>query len=99
VRNIYSALYGVKGDGSIDARKALLPEPQKGLPKVRTDGTIAAPKITGDPAKDTETAQKDNPTNGDDQQPAGTTPSPTTGNRDTRRRRGHRARGSRRRSA
>lgn len=96
VRNIYSALYGVRGDGSIDDKKALLPEPQKGLPKVRTDGTIAAPKITGDPAKDTETAQKDNPTNGDDQQPAGTTPSPTTGNRDTRRRRGHRARGSRR---
>ncbi|MGW1601793.1 penicillin-binding protein 2 [Streptomyces eurythermus] len=96
VRNIYSALYGVRGDGSIDDKKALLPKPQKGLPKVRTDGTIAAPKITGDPAKDTETAQKDNPTNGDDQQPAGTTPSPTTGNRDTRRRRGHRARGSRR---
>ncbi|MDN3264632.1 penicillin-binding protein 2 [Streptomyces sp. CSDS2] len=97
VRNIYSALYGVQGDGSIDDKKALLPEPQKGLPKVRTDGTIAAPKITGDPAQDTETAQKDNPTNGgDDQQPAGTTPSPTTGNRDTRRRRGHRARGSRR---
>ncbi|MFF5442639.1 penicillin-binding protein 2 [Streptomyces achromogenes] len=99
VRNIYSALYGVQGDGSVDNKKALLPEPQKGLPKVRTDGTIAAPKITGDPAKDAETAQKDNPTNGDDQQPAGTTPSPTTGNRDTRRRRGHRSRGSRRRSA
>ncbi|MFF9001398.1 penicillin-binding protein 2 [Streptomyces achromogenes] len=99
VRNIYSALYGVQGDGSVDTKKALLPEPQKGLPKVRTDGTIAAPKITGDPAKDAETAQKDNPTNGDDQQPAGTTPSPTTGNRDTRRRRGHRSRGSRRRSA
>ncbi|WP_181793771.1 penicillin-binding protein 2 [Streptomyces sp. WELS2] len=96
VRNIYSALYGVRGDGSVDDRKALLPQPQKGLPKVRTDGTIAAPRITGDPAKEAETAQKDNPTNGDDQQPAGTTPSPTTGNRDTRRRRGRRSRGSRR---
>ncbi|MFF9766021.1 penicillin-binding protein 2 [Streptomyces sp. NPDC014636] len=96
VRNIYSALYGVRADGSIDDRKALLPEPQKDLPKVRADGTIAAPKVTGDPAKDAEAAQKDNPTNGDDQQPAGTTPSPTTGNRDTRRRRGHRPRGSRR---
>ncbi|WP_225821299.1 penicillin-binding protein 2 [Streptomyces naphthomycinicus] len=96
VRNIYSALYGVQGDGSVDDKRALLPEPQKGLPKVRTDGTIAAPKITGDPAKDAEAAQKNNPTNDDDQQPAGTTASPTTGNRDTRRRRGHRPRGSRR---
>ncbi|WP_030345073.1 penicillin-binding protein 2 [Streptomyces sp. NRRL S-1022] len=94
VRNIYSALYGVQADGSIDNKRALLPEPEKGLPKVRTDGTIAAPKITGDPAKEAEAAQKNNPTNGDDQQPAGTTPSPTTGNRDTRRR--PRRRGSRR---
>ncbi|GGY63734.1 penicillin-binding protein 2 [Streptomyces olivaceoviridis] len=94
VRNIYSALYGVQGDGSIDSKKALLPEPQKGLPKVRTDGTIAAPKVTGDPAKDAEAAQKNNPTNGDGQQPAGTTASPGTGNRDTRRR--PRRRGSRR---
>ncbi|MYW48491.1 penicillin-binding protein 2 [Streptomyces sp. SID161] len=96
VRNIYSALYGVQGDGSIDDKKAMLPEPQKTLPKVRTDGTIAAPKVTGDPGKDAEAAQKDNPTNGDDQQPAGTTPSPGTGNRDTRRRRGQRPRGRRR---
>ncbi|MEU0333364.1 penicillin-binding protein 2 [Streptomyces sp. NPDC006193] len=96
VRNIYSALYGVQGDGSIDHSKALLPQPQKGLPKVRTDGTIAAPKVTGDPAKDAEAAQENNPTNGDDQQPAATT-APPTGNRDTRRRRGgNRKRGSRR---
>ncbi|MEU0002724.1 penicillin-binding protein 2 [Streptomyces sp. NPDC006314] len=94
VRNIYSALYGVQGDGSIDNKKALLPEPQKGLPKVRTDGTIVNPKVTGDPAKDVEASQKDNTTNGDDQQPPATTPSPTTGNRDTRRR--PRRRGSRR---
>ncbi|MFF8400599.1 penicillin-binding protein 2 [Streptomyces sp. NPDC014846] len=93
VRNIYSALYGVKGDGSVDNKRALLPEPQKGLPKVRTDGTIVNPKVKGDPAKDVEAAQKDNTTNGDDQQPA-TTPSPTTRNRDTRRR--PRRRGSRR---
>ncbi|ANP55031.1 penicillin-binding protein 2 [Streptomyces griseochromogenes] len=93
VRNIYSALYGVQGDGSIDKKKALLPEPQKSLPKVRTDGTIAAPKISGDPGKDAEASQKDNPTNGDDQQPA-TSPSPTTGNSNTRRR--PRRRGSRR---
>ncbi|MFI9805759.1 penicillin-binding protein 2 [Streptomyces sp. NPDC052301] len=96
VRNIYSALYGVQGDGSIDNKKALLPEPQKGLPKVRKDGTIDAPKVSGDPAKDAETLQKNNPSNGTDQQPA-TSPSPTTGNRDTRRRqRKNRTRGSRR---
>ncbi|MEU6509152.1 penicillin-binding protein 2 [Streptomyces sp. NPDC046942] len=85
VRNIYSALYGVQGDGSIDTKKALLPEPQKTLPKVRTDGTIAAPKITGDPGKDAEASQQNNPSNGTDQQPA-TSPSPTAGNRNTRRR-------------
>ncbi|AKJ13196.1 penicillin-binding protein [Streptomyces incarnatus] len=85
VRNIYSALYGVQGDGSIDTKKALLPEPQKGLPKVRTDGTIEAPKVVGDPAKDAEASQQSNPSNGSDQQPA-TSPSPTTGNRNTRRR-------------
>ncbi|MFF7975554.1 penicillin-binding protein 2 [Streptomyces sp. NPDC007905] len=93
VRNIYSAIYGVQGDGSVDKKKALLPEPQKGLPKVRTDGTIAAPKITGDPGKDAEAYQQNNPTNGDDQQPA-TSPSPTRGNSNTRRR--PRRRGSRR---
>ncbi|MEV5876252.1 penicillin-binding protein 2 [Streptomyces sp. NPDC052101] len=96
VRNIYSALYGVQGDGSIDKKKALLPEPQKGLPKVRTDGTIAAPKVTGDPGKDAEASQKDNPSNGDSNQPAATA-SPTTRNRNTRRRpRRDRGRGSRR---
>ncbi|MEW2254560.1 penicillin-binding protein 2 [Streptomyces sp. NPDC047869] len=93
VRNIYSALYGVGGDGSIDNKKALLPEPQKSLPKVRADGTIASPKVAGDPAKDVEASQQDNPSNDDGQTPA-TSPSPTTGNRDTRRR--HRRRGSRR---
>jgi penicillin-binding protein 2 len=96
VRNIYSALYGVQGDGSIDKKKALLPEPQKGLPKVRPDGTIASPKITGDPAKDAEASQQDNPSNGTDQQQPATTPSPTNGNRDTRRARARRKRGSRR---
>jgi penicillin-binding protein 2 len=96
VRNIYSALYGVQADGSIDDKRAMLPEPQTALPKVRPDGTIAAPKVTGDPAKDAEAAQKNNPTNGDDQQPPGTTASPGTGNRNTRRRRGHRPRVSRR---
>jgi penicillin-binding protein 2 len=95
VRNIYSALYGVQADGSIDNKKALLPTPQKGLPKVRTDGTIAAPQVAGDPAKDAEASQKNNPSNGGDQPAA--TASPTTGNRNTRRRpRRNRRRGSRR---
>lgn len=93
VRNIYSALYGVQGNGSIDNKKALLPQPQQGLPKVRADGTIVNPKVTGDPGKDAEASQQDNPSNGSDQQPA-TSPSPTTGNRNTRRR--PRKRGSRR---
>ncbi|MFI9392082.1 penicillin-binding protein 2 [Streptomyces bauhiniae] len=92
VRNIYSALYGVQGDGSIDNKKAMLPEPQKTLPKVRPDGTVASPKIVGDPAKDVEAAQKNNTSNGEDQPPA-TSPSPNT-NSNTRRR--PRRRGSRR---
>ncbi|WP_018545122.1 penicillin-binding protein 2 [Streptomyces sp. LaPpAH-108] len=93
VRNIYSALYGVQGDGSIDNKKALLPEPQKDLPKVRPDGTVTAPKIVGDPAKDVEAAQKNNASNGEDEQPAATAPTDNT-NSNTRRR--PRRRGSRR---
>ncbi|WP_369035918.1 MULTISPECIES: penicillin-binding protein 2 [Streptomyces] len=45
VRNIYEALYGVSEDGKIDNRKALLPTPQKSLPKIESDGSIDAPKI------------------------------------------------------
>ncbi|NDK27527.1 penicillin-binding protein 2 [Streptomyces sp. TR1341] len=96
VRNIYSALYGVQGDGSIDQKKAFLPEPQASLPKVRTDGTIVAPAVPKDAAKDTEAAQKNNPSNGSDQQqPAGTAPPTDNGNSNTRRR-PRRKRGSRR---
>ncbi|MGW4273130.1 penicillin-binding protein 2 [Streptomyces seoulensis] len=93
VRNIYSSLYGVQANGSIDNKKALLPTPQKSLPKIQTDGTIAAPKISGDPAKDQEAIAKQVAEQGgttapdDDQQTAGTTNTPPTGNRDTRRRR------------
>jgi penicillin-binding protein 2 len=42
VRNIYDALYGVQKDGSIDRKKALLPKPEDGLPKITTDGDIKA---------------------------------------------------------
>ncbi|MGR8010567.1 penicillin-binding protein 2 [Streptomyces hypolithicus] len=45
VRKIYNALYGVSEDGKINKKKALLPEPQKALPKVGGDGTIDAPQI------------------------------------------------------
>lgn len=97
VRNIYSAMYGVQADGSIDNKKALLPTPEKSLPKIQPDGTIAAPKIPGDPAKDQEKIAKEVAQQGDstgpgDQQTPATTPSPTN-NRNTRRRpRGRRGR-------
>ncbi|MDQ0990906.1 penicillin-binding protein 2 [Streptomyces sp. V3I7] len=93
VRNIYSAMYGVQPDGKIDPKKALLPEPEKSLPKVRTDGTIKSPKVSEDPAKDVRPAPSGSPAP-DGSQPASTAPSPGTGNRDTRRR--PRRRGNRR---
>ncbi|WP_406106748.1 penicillin-binding protein 2 [Streptomyces sp. NBC_01003] len=45
VRKIYNALYGVAADGTIDKKKALLPEPEKNLPKIQRDGSIDAPTI------------------------------------------------------
>ncbi|MEU5362457.1 penicillin-binding protein 2 [Streptomyces sp. NPDC005925] len=89
VRNIYNALYGVSEKGDIDPKKALLPTPQKSLPKVRTDGTIASPKIPADPAKPAAKKKAVEPaTTAPDgqQQPAGTVPPPTGDNQDTRRR-------------
>ncbi|MFG2552806.1 penicillin-binding protein 2 [Streptomyces sp. NPDC048581] len=96
VRNIYDALYGVSDDGTIDKKKALLPTPQKSLPKVRTDGTITSPKVSKDPAKEQRASQKGE-AEPDEQQLAGTVATPTAENRDTRRRRQRsRRRGSRR---
>ncbi|CAM5250079.1 penicillin-binding protein 2 [Streptomyces narbonensis] len=46
VRNIYDALYGLDDAGNQDLKRALLPAPQKALPKVNADGTIDAPDIT-----------------------------------------------------
>ncbi|CAM5352286.1 penicillin-binding protein 2 [Streptomyces hirsutus] len=90
VRNIYNALYGVSPDGVIDEKKALLPTPQKTLPKVRTDGTIVSPKISKDPAKDQRAAEEDEqaPADGQaqDQDQDATTTTPPPANRDTRRR-------------
>jgi penicillin-binding protein 2 len=42
VRRMYEALYGVQEDGGIDRDKALLPEPEQGLPEVDENGTIIA---------------------------------------------------------
>ncbi|MFJ3493192.1 penicillin-binding protein 2 [Streptomyces sp. NPDC086091] len=99
VRNIYDALYGVSDTGTITKKNALLPTPQKALPTIRTDGTIASPKIPKDPAKDQQRYQKATEEGGattapDGTQPGGTVASPEATNRDTRRRR--RRRGSRR---
>jgi penicillin-binding protein 2 len=98
VRNIYDALYGVSDDGTINKKNALLPTPQKSLPTVKADGTIASPKISKDPAKEQQATQKATeegaPATGGTQSPA-TVASPEAENRDTRRRR-RRGRGSRR---
>ncbi|MET9104415.1 penicillin-binding protein 2 [Streptomyces antibioticus] len=99
VRNIYDALYGIADDGTIDKKNALLPTPQKGLPKVQADGTIKAPKVTKDPAKEQRLSQEGVP-DPDASQPAGTVEQTGNSNRDTRRRqrrgRRQRDRGSRR---
>jgi penicillin-binding protein 2 len=93
VRNIYDALYGVSDDGTIDKKNALLPTPEKSLPKVQTDGTIKSPKVAKDPAKDQRASQEGAP-EPDETQQAATVNTSTGGNRDTRRRR--RKRGNRR---
>lgn len=46
VRNIYSALYGVQPDGSIDAKKAILPHPPQNLPKIGPDGVVQQASFT-----------------------------------------------------
>lgn len=45
VRKIYEAMYGVDEDGKQNLKKALLPKPQKALPKIEPDGSIDAPEI------------------------------------------------------
>jgi penicillin-binding protein 2 len=42
VRNIYNAIYGVDAKGDIDPDSALLPDPEKDLPKVDEHGNIEA---------------------------------------------------------
>ncbi|MFJ5773352.1 penicillin-binding protein 2 [Streptomyces sp. NPDC093094] len=102
VRNIYDALYGISDDGVISRKNALLPTPQKNLPTIRPDGSITAPKVSKDPAKDQQAYQKpagdtvenasaaptdDGTAPADPQQTAGTVASPEADNRETRRRR------------
>ncbi|MEV0171834.1 penicillin-binding protein 2 [Streptomyces sp. NPDC050803] len=86
VRNIYDALYGISDDGVISKKNALLPTPQKKLPKIQTDGSIISPKIAKDPAKEQRASQEGLPEE-DGQQEAATVGTPTTENRETRRRR------------
>lgn len=45
VRKIYDAMYGLNEKGEQDLKKALLPKPEKDLPKIESDGSIDAPKI------------------------------------------------------
>ncbi|MEV5320432.1 penicillin-binding protein 2 [Streptomyces sp. NPDC052687] len=94
VRNIYDALYGVSDDGAIDKKNALLPTPQKSLPKIQTDGSITAPKLPKDVAKEQQVSQQAPQNPAEQQQTAATVPSPEAGNRETRRR--DRRRGGRR---
>ncbi|MFD6419404.1 penicillin-binding protein 2 [Streptomyces sp. NPDC060194] len=46
VRNIYNAMYGLDMQGKQNLKKALLPKPQKDLPKIEPDGSIDPPKIS-----------------------------------------------------
>ncbi|CCK30063.1 penicillin-binding protein [Streptomyces davaonensis JCM 4913] len=95
VRNIYDALYGVSDDGAISKKNALLPTPQKKLPKIQADGSILSPKVAKDPAKEQRASQEGLPEE-DGQQQAATVGTPTTENRETRRRRQGRRRRTRR---
>ncbi|MGW1492801.1 penicillin-binding protein 2 [Streptomyces sp. NPDC002402] len=45
VRKIYEAMYGLDAKGGQDLKRALLPAPQKALPKIQPDGSIDAPEI------------------------------------------------------
>ncbi|MGY5106867.1 penicillin-binding transpeptidase domain-containing protein, partial [Streptomyces sp. 900105245] len=60
VRKIYDALYGVDNKGGINKKKALLPEPEKSLPKIEKDGSIDAPEIKPfQPGRDTTPDQQE----------------------------------------
>ncbi|MFZ4301224.1 penicillin-binding protein 2 [Streptomyces cinereoruber] len=71
VRNIYDALYGLDDEGNQDLKKALLPQPQKTLPKINRYGTIDAPVVKPyDPASQkADPAKSDGPAQEGDGQP------------------------------
>jgi penicillin-binding protein 2 len=86
VRHIYEALYGVSKDGTIDNRKALLPTPEKSLPKIESDGSIDAPKIK--PYVPPKEATEETLALAGGQLPPATVASERTGTNRARRRRG-----------
>ncbi|MHC0434003.1 penicillin-binding protein 2 [Streptomyces sp. O3] len=63
VRNIYEAMYGVDENGEQNLKKALLPKPQKNLPKIDADGSIAAPEVK--PYQPSEAAEPEDAADGD----------------------------------
>ncbi|MFF0444857.1 penicillin-binding protein 2 [Streptomyces sp. NPDC004609] len=68
VRNIYEAMYGLDEKGQQDLKKALLPKPQKSLPKIQADGTIEAPAIRPyEPEKDKKAEESTQLTDGNRQ--------------------------------
>ena len=44
VRHIWEAIYGVQPDGTIDEEAALLPEPNRDLPRIDENGNIVPPR-------------------------------------------------------
>ncbi|WP_282794766.1 penicillin-binding protein 2 [Streptomyces sp. CC224B] len=73
VRQIYNAMYGLDDEGNQDLKKALLPAPQKSLPKIQPDGSINAPKVKPfKPAEPKSPEELQNP--GDRQQQQGDPP-------------------------
>ncbi|MFJ7588202.1 penicillin-binding protein 2 [Streptomyces sp. NPDC097617] len=45
VRNVYNAIYGLTMSGKQDPKKALLLQPEAGLPRISPDGSIVSPEI------------------------------------------------------
>lgn len=68
VRKIYDAIYGVGKKGGIDQKKALLPKPERGLPKINKDGTIQAQRdhrpLPGSGKKKSDKANSETGSNG-----------------------------------
>ncbi|NLU66372.1 penicillin-binding protein 2 [Streptomyces sp. HNM0574] len=66
VREIYNAIYGVDKDGKIHPKRALLPKPEKALPRIDKHGNIVAergklPPEQDEPAKPGEDPEQEAP--------------------------------------